>query len=128
MSNQRGLSLLEVLVALAIMAAVVGSLLVLMGQQSRQASVVEERLLAKIVAENGLAAYLAAKAMGGTAELSGEEEVAGRIFRFEINRDPAPIQGYETVVSEVRLSRDGQVIASMSTLRRTAGEAAAATP
>ncbi|MEM9809647.1 MAG: type II secretion system minor pseudopilin GspI [Pseudomonadota bacterium] len=119
--NQRGLTLIEVLVALAVLSLVAGSLLILMGQQVRQATIIEERMLARIVAENALSSYIAARQIGADTDPQGEEDIDGRVFSFRIRRQDAPIEEYETVVVEVRLSRDGQVIASLETLQRAPG-------
>lgn len=118
MPRQKGMTLLEVLVALAIMSAVVGSLLVLMGQHARQAARLEERMLARIVAENALAGYIAARRTNREADLAGEVELSDRRFRFEIDRGPASVGGFESVTAEVRMDRDRQVIATLTTLRR----------
>lgn len=117
MRNQRGLTLLEVLVALAVLSAVLGALLMLMAQHTRQASLLEDRMLARIVAENAMASYVAAKRTNRDADLLEDVELSGRAFRFEIKRERAPIQGFETVTTDVRLGRDGQVLATLSTLQ-----------
>ena len=117
MKGEKGLTLIEVLIALAILASVVGSLLVLMGQHTRQATALEERMLARIAAENALTLYVASKDEGSAADLGGEMEINGREFHFEISRSRSPIQGIELVTSEARVGRDGQVLASLTTLR-----------
>ena len=122
MKGEKGLTLIEVLIALAILASVVGSLLVLMGQHTRQAAALEDRMLARIAAENALTLYVAAKDEGSAADLGGAMEINGREFRFEISRARSPIQGIELVTSEARIGREGQGLASLTTLRP--GEAA----
>ncbi|MEM9838282.1 MAG: type II secretion system minor pseudopilin GspI [Pseudomonadota bacterium] len=117
MGKQRGLTLLEVLVALAVLSAVLGSLLMLIAQHTRQAAKLEDRMLARIVAENAMASYIAAKQTNREADLEEEVELSGRTFQFEIDRGSAPIEGFETVTADVRLGRDGQVLATLSTLQ-----------
>ncbi|MEZ0470486.1 type II secretion system minor pseudopilin GspI [Luteimonas sp. B3_2_R+30] len=51
-SRQRGFSLLEMLVALAVFGLVVIALLNLSGENTRTTAIVEERVLAGVVAEN----------------------------------------------------------------------------
>ncbi|GGY52720.1 type II secretion system minor pseudopilin GspI [Parvularcula lutaonensis] len=121
MRDQKGLTLIEVLVALAVLSSIVGSILVLIGQHTRHAAAIEERALARIVAENAMVAYVAAKRSGQPADLSGEEEIAGRAFTYVIDRSPAPLEGFETVETNVRIGRDGQVLATLSTLRAVEG-------
>lgn len=119
MSKQRGLTLIEVLISLAILAAVAGSLLVLMGQHARQAAAIEDRMLARIAAENAMVSYVAAKQSGQVADLAGDIEIGTRAFRFEIDRSTAPLEGFEIVTAEVRLGRDGQILSTLSTLRES---------
>lgn len=117
MRKQQGLTLIEVLVALAVLSSIVGSILVLMGQHARQAAAIEDRALARIAAENAMTAYVAAKRSGQPADISGETEIAGRSFLYEIDRGPAPLEGFEMVETEVRLGREGQVLAVLTTMR-----------
>lgn len=119
MRNQKGLTLIEVLVSLAVLSAVVGSILVLMGQHTRQAARLEERMLARIAAENALTAFVIAKKEEDAPDIQGDVAVGERAFRFEIERATAPLQGYELVRADVRKGRDGQVLASLTTLQKT---------
>lgn len=117
MRNEKGLTLIEVLVATAILAAVVGSLLVLISQHTRQAAALEDRMLARVAAENALTLYVTARDEGAAADVRGDVELSGRSFFYEISRQQAPIQGLELVTSQARVGRDGQVLASLTTLR-----------
>lgn len=117
MPRQKGFTLIEVLVATAILAAVVGSVMVLIGQHARQAAALEDRLMARIAAENAMAAYVIARAERAQADLSGDIEISGHTYRFEIDRSPSPLEGFEVVTVDVRLGRDGQVLATLSTIR-----------
>jgi type II secretion system protein I len=110
------MTLIEVLVALGILAGVIGSLLVLMGQHTRQTASLDDRMLARIEAENALALYVANRNLGRPADIEGENERAGRVFRYELDRSPSPIRGFEVVTSDVRLRDGRQVLASFSTL------------
>ncbi|NRA30101.1 MAG: type II secretion system minor pseudopilin GspI [Parvularculaceae bacterium] len=120
-AQQMGLTLIEVLVALAVLSAVIGSLLVLLSQQTRQASYLEDRMLARIVAENALTDFMAAKQTNREADLAGEVELSGREYFYSVDRSPANLEGFETVTTEVRLGRNGQVVATLSTLRPGSG-------
>ncbi|MCQ8185059.1 type II secretion system minor pseudopilin GspI [Parvularcula maris] len=121
MSDQRGLTLIEVLVAMTVLALVVGSLLVLIGQHTRQAAALEDRLMARIAADNALASYIIAREEGARVDLRSEEEIGGRTIYIEIGRSNAPLEGFELVEASARLSRDGQVLASYQTIRPVGG-------
>ncbi|NNU17108.1 type II secretion system minor pseudopilin GspI [Parvularcula sp. ZS-1/3] len=119
MRNQKGLTLIEVLVSLVVLSTVVGSILVLMSQQTRQAARLEERMLARIAAENALTAFVIAKKEQNAPDVQGDIAVGDLGFRFEIDREAAPLQGYELVRADVRKARDGQVLASLTTLQKS---------
>ncbi|MEO1041004.1 MAG: type II secretion system minor pseudopilin GspI [Pseudomonadota bacterium] len=121
-SNQRGLTLIEVLVALAILSMAVGSLLVLLSQHSRNAAAMEERALARIVVENALVAYVAASTDGDAKVLEGEEDIGGRQFLWEIDREVSEIQGFERVDVSARLDGNQQIIAGLSTLQKVVSD------
>lgn len=82
-----GFTLMEVLVALAIMALALGAMLVLMGQQTRTAVTLEQRQLAQIVAENVLVETMMAPSppdLGTTVEahvLGGRDWQSTRVVR-----------------------------------------------
>jgi general secretion pathway protein I len=120
--HQRGLTLIEVLVALAVLSAVVGSIMVLIGQHTRQASALEDRMLARIVAENALAERIAERSDGGEQRRGGEVELAGRSFRFAFETQPSTLQNHTVETVSVRKEESQQVLASISTLRGPPGE------
>jgi general secretion pathway protein I len=121
MRAQRGMTLIEVLVALAVLTTVMGSLMVLISQHTRQAARLEDRLMARIAADNALAEYLVARGEGASADIRSEHEIGGRTVYVEIERSAAPIEGFELIAAEARLSRDGQVLASFETIRGVGG-------
>ena len=117
-SDQRGLTLIEVLVALTVLSLAVGSLLILLSQHSRNAAALEDQALARIVAENALVGYVGAVKTGDAKRLEGEQTIGDRIFVWEIDRERSSVSGFEKVEASVRLEDREQVLASMTTLQR----------
>lgn len=77
-----GFSLLEMLVALAVLALVVLSLLNLAGESTRTAAIVEERVLAGIVAENRAVEAATEPLAALAAHGAGEERLGDRDWRW----------------------------------------------
>lgn len=89
---ESGFTLLEMLVALAIFSLAVVALLNLAGENTRTAGVVEERVLAGIVAENRAVEALTAEAPPAPGRTSGEERAGERLWRWtaEVVETPDP--------------------------------------
>lgn len=113
-SRQSGLTLIEVLVAIAILAGAVGAVIVLMATQARGASALSDQALARIAAENAMVAVMIGEAEGTSP--SGTEEIAGRAFAWEAARTRAPMPGLQAVTVTVRREDSEQVLAGLSTL------------
>ena len=113
-NRQSGLTLIEVLVAIAILSGTVGAVLVLMATQARGAAALADKAAARIVAENAMVSVMIGEAEGRTP--SGTEEVAGREFAWEAAREEAPMPGLEQVTVSVRREDGTQVLASLGTL------------
>lgn len=77
-----GFTLLELLVALAIFSLAVVALLNLTGENTRAAVLVEERVLAGVVAENRAVEILAAPVPPEEGRASGEARVGDRLWRW----------------------------------------------
>lgn len=115
-SSQAGLTLIEVLVAFAILAGLVVSILALIGQNAQYMLTAEERLLASVAADNLLTNDLAILETPSPGEEAGVITVSDREFGFlRITRE----LGEETVIIEYRVSSsiDGQTLARASALK-----------
>ena len=115
--SQRGMTLIEVLVAFAILAGVVVSVLALISQNTRFILSAEERLLASIAADNLLTMDLAASTPPGGGAAEGEIIVGSRTFlysreAFEIGENAIQIE------YAVRLPEHSQTLARSAALKR----------
>ncbi|MBB4657620.1 type II secretion system minor pseudopilin GspI [Parvularcula dongshanensis] len=113
--HQRGLTLIEVLVALAVLATAIGAILVLMGNQSRGAAALADNALARIVAENAMVEVVTGESE--QEEPQGTQEIAGRTFAWQAARVASPIPETQLLTVEVTRDRGGQVLATLSTLK-----------
>lgn len=112
--RQRGLTLIEVLVAIAVLAGAVGAVMVLMTTQARGAAALADKAAARIVAENAMVAVVIGEARGRAPR--GEQEVAGRAFAWEAARAGASVPGLDLVTVTVRREDGAQVLSTLSTL------------
>lgn len=89
---ERGFTLLEMLVALAVLSLGALALLNLAGENTRTASSVEERLFASVVAENRAVEALTQARPPALGEASGVEAAGGRSWRWvrRVSRTPDP--------------------------------------
>lgn len=85
---ERGFTLVELLVALAVFSLAVMALLNLTGENLRTAGALEQRLLAQVVAENRAVEALTAPTPPALGGANGEEPAGGRTWRWR--RDVAP--------------------------------------
>lgn len=105
MKSDRGFSLIELLVAVSILALAAVSLLESQTQAISITSQLEQRSLASIVAENrlNLALGLIEEPVPGTR--SGNEDQMGATFRWQETIRPAP--GGDLTIIEVTVRGDG---------------------
>lgn len=113
---EKGLTLIETLVALAILAGVVLSVYVVLGQSTQFAATEQERLIAGVVADNEMIDLL----IRPQPPSQGEEEttvgMAGRDWRVRRTVLAAGDDLLSIRVSVTRAS-DGQTLARIETLR-----------
>ena len=80
----RGFTLLEVLVAMAILALALGAIIRAGGESAANVSYLRDKTLAAWVAENQIVERLLQADWPPVASTSGEEEMAGRDWHWEI--------------------------------------------
>lgn len=78
-----GFTLVEMLVALAVFSLAALAMLNLLGQNLRTAAILEESVLASIIAENRAVEAVVATAAPKPGQQSGEEELGGRRWQWE---------------------------------------------
>jgi type II secretion system protein I len=79
---QKGVTLVETLVALAVMGFVVSGLLMMIGQNTRFAASLEDRNLAAVAADNLMVEAMVLPDALETGESEGEATAAGRVMRY----------------------------------------------
>lgn len=108
----RGFTLLEMLVALAIFSLAVIALLNLSAQSLRTAALVEDRALAGVVAENRLVEFTTARAVG-PGRSSGLERAGDRDWRWTVVVTPTADPRLLRAEVAVRRADDPSVAASL---------------
>ncbi len=121
--GRRGFSLLEVLVALAVVAIALASMLRIQGRLVADGAEVEARVLAHWVAANRIAALRLGPAwLGDTARHSGEAEEAGRPFYWRTESFSTSYPGVVRVEVKVSDTPDGESLARMTSFIPAAPE------
>lgn len=110
----RGFTLLEVLVALAILALTLAAVVHAAGGSTRHAEALRERLLADWVAENRLALHAARGEWLPVGEREGEETQAGMTFKWHEVVAPTPNPTMRRIVIEVRPPDQDAVLRQLS--------------
>ncbi|MEE9328527.1 MAG: type II secretion system minor pseudopilin GspI [Parvularculaceae bacterium] len=116
-ASKDGFTLVEVLVAMAILGTVVISMMALMTSQARTLSDIEEKVFAGIVAENVLAQTMAARQSPNISVTSGEEQLAGRDWAWTQNvtrHEDLPLLQISVVVTR---AEQPQVLSTLTALR-----------
>lgn len=120
--KQRGVTLVETLVALAIMGLVTTSILVLIGQNTRFTASAQDRTYAAIAADNMMVEALALSGPVETGEEIGEVEVGARQWRYSrvvTQTGASDIFRIDIqIFANAQSGSSDQVIARISTLRR----------
>lgn len=81
-NSQRGVTLVETLVALAVMGFVVGAQLVMIGQNTRFSTAMRDKTMAQIAVDNLMVKALLHSAALQTGETQGDIDVDGATMRY----------------------------------------------
>lgn len=113
--RQQGLTLIETLVALAIMGLTTTAILVLVGQNTRFAAQASDRAYASIAVDNLMVEALAISGPIDDVDVEGAVVVADRQWRYRKTVSETPVAGLVRVDIQV-LGAGDQVLASAQTL------------
>lgn len=109
LQSARGFTLVEVMVAMAVVAVAMPALLFALFQQLDGAEYLRERTLASWVAANKLSEVQLVLASSGElprGELIGESTLAGRDWRWRVNQEPTQLPGFTRVTVTVERTDD----------------------
>jgi len=120
--RQKGMTLIEVLVAMAILATVAGSVLVMTGQSAQIIVASEERLLARIVADNAMALALARQTALEEGFAQAEVELGGRTWKTAKTTARTGVDDLYRIEIAVSLGESTQILTRVSTLRAAGDE------
>ncbi len=117
-TGQRGMTLIEVLVAFAILSGIALSVLTLVGQNAQYMLTAEEKLLASIAADNLLTSDLARRETPSVGESEGSVTIAERPFAYR--RIVVEIGERAVMIDyEIRREAGEQVLSRASALKET---------
>ncbi len=120
LNSERGVTLVETLVALAIMGLVTVSILVLVGQNTRFIASAQDRTYASIAADNLMVQALADRRPLETGEELGDIEIAGRGWRYRRVVTETGIDGVYRLDIQILDGNEQQVLANATTLKGAA--------
>lgn len=106
---QRGFTLVEVMVALAVVAIALPALLVTLYRQMDDTAYLRDKTLAQMVAANKLAEtrlMAAATRKLGVSKLSGEETMADRQWFWWVDSTTTPVDNFLRIQIRVALAAD----------------------
>ena len=119
MKRQAGFTLMEILVALAVVGVGLAALLGASGSATREAAELRERTYAGWVAQNVLAELRLSDEALSTGVRRGEEELAGELWFWTADISEAALPALRHIM--IRVRREGQEgsIVAMSAFRLT---------
>jgi len=120
-TGQDGFTLIEMIVALAVLSLGLVALLNVTGENVRAASRIRENVMGQILAENHLVEAMLATEALETGRKSGEEDMAGRHWLWERTVSPtgnAAMLRIEVSVRPGDAGEDGPAAATLTAFRR----------
>jgi general secretion pathway protein I len=117
MTNARGFTLIEVLVALSVLSIAVVALLHVQGESAATASATRARLFAQIVAENQLVETMTSPDALVAGTTSGDVSLGGQAWAWTQEIAPASGQGIARIDISVRESGAEPVLAALAGFR-----------
>lgn len=117
-SRQRGVSLVETLVALGVMGFVIASLLALIGQNTRFISSIEDRNLGMIAADNLMVEAMILSEAKELGTVEGETIVAGDALRYFRTTTETGVDDVIRIDITISPMDSDQIIARATSMRR----------
>ncbi len=116
-NSQRGVTLVETLVALAVMGLIIGALMVLIGQNARFAASKRDKTMAQIAADNLMVEAMVLTAALEAGETEGEIEIGGAPLIYKRVIAEAGVRNVLRIDITVSAA-DGQTLARAVSMRR----------
>jgi len=112
----RGFTLLEVLVALAIIGIALTALIKVTGQSADSTTAIEQRIRARWVAQNHIALARARKDFPDAGDTQGQAQMNGVSFGWRQRITETPNRNFRKM--EISVSFDGEVLSELSAVIR----------
>ena len=106
--KQKGFTLIEVLVAMAILAITLGAVIKTVGANARNASYLREKTIAHWVASNKLVEIELQKTWPSLGIMKGEEEMANNTWHWQIKVIETPDENVRRLEISVTASEPGE--------------------
>lgn len=118
--RSRGLTLVEVLIALAVLGLVAASIVTLIGQSTRFIADQEEKMLAGMLADATMVELLAQQSALERGETEKARTFAGRDWKVKLSVEAAGVAGLVRVEAQVLRENNPQVLARALTVKSEA--------
>ncbi|NWG71584.1 MAG: type II secretion system minor pseudopilin GspI [Parvularculaceae bacterium] len=118
--RSRGLTLVEVLIALAILGLVAASIVTLIGQSTRFIADQEEKMLAGMLADAAMVELLARRSALERGETEKARTFAGRNWKVKVSVEAAGFAGLVRLEAQVLRENGPQVLARALTVKSEA--------
>lgn len=119
--SQTGFTLLEVLIAMVILSVSLLAAIKVVSEVTSSAIYMQDKTIAQWVAMNKVAEIRLAKGIPGDGRSEGEEEMAGRSWRWKINLKKTPYPALREAEVEVRQASESKDAPATIVLRTLIG-------